>query len=190
MATILADLSTKSRLTFTDETNEELINRLKQEFRMLRANDRRNRYEMGKRLALIQAERAKAKIGTFTTVDLKELKIRVWTAYRLITFYRRVEARLQAHLLQNAKDQTKFPVMTVEEEERNTADLKDDELEQLINEEAAKYNQLGKDSANKATDYRIVLKFSSAEQLAKFKEVWLSLDENERIEKVIAAVVK
>lgn len=38
----------------------------------------------------IQAERAKAKTGTFTTVELKELKIRVHTAYRLITFYKRV----------------------------------------------------------------------------------------------------
>ena len=59
----------------------------------------------------------------FTAVDLKEFKIRVWTAYRLITFYRRVEAQRQADLFQNTKDQERSPIMALEEEDRNRADL-------------------------------------------------------------------
>jgi hypothetical protein len=54
-------------------------------------------------------------VGTFTTVDLKELKIPIHTAYRLINFYKRIQLKVEANLLQFAKAQGKFPVEDVED---------------------------------------------------------------------------
>ena len=90
--------------------DERQIKIWKQEIRGLRGTERRTRYEMGKRLAAIQAERAKAHVGTFTKVDLKELKIGIPLAYRLIKFFKKLDAKAEALLLQFAKAQERFPI--------------------------------------------------------------------------------
>jgi midasin (ATPase involved in ribosome maturation) len=172
--------------------NERQIKIWKYEIRTLKRDDRRGRYEMGKRLAAIQAERAKAKVGTFTTVDLKELKITIWTAYRLIKFCRRVEARIAANLLQFAKDQKRFPVMTVEEEEEHDKRLADAEvaaLDKVIDAEDRRIKDLQKKGKkNHARDYRVVVTFKDHKQRERFKQKWLSLDEQVRSKLVYKAV--
>src|SRR5271166_190357 len=152
--------------------NEQLIAILKGELRGLKSHDRRTRYEMGKRLAAIQAERAKAKIGTFTTVDLKDLKIPLHTAYRLIKFYKRIEARIGAYLLQLAKDQEKFAAEDVTEFEQRIADAEVDALSRVIDEEAARIEVLKKHRKNQSRDCRFVMEFSSTKQRERFRKKW------------------
>ena len=169
--------------------NEQLIAILKGELRGLKSHDRRTRYEMGKRLAAIQAERAKAKIGKFTTVDLKELKIPLHTAYRLIGFYKHVKARIDADLLQFAKDQKKFPAEDVTEFEQRIADAEVDALSRVIDEEAARIEGLKKHRKNQPRDCRFVMELSSAVQRDRFRRKWDGLDKQVRSKLVYEVVM-
>ena len=144
---------------------------------------------MGKRLAAIQAERAKAKVGTFTTVDLKELKIPIHTAYRLISFYKHVKARIDAYLLQFAKDQEKFPVEDVTEFEQRIADAEVDALSRVIDEEAARIEGLKKHRKNQSRDCRFVMELSSAKQRDRFRKKWDGLDKQVRSKLVYKVVM-
>lgn len=170
--------------------DERQIRIWKDELRVLKGRDRRTRYEMGKRLAAIQAERAKAHVGTFTTVDLRELKIRIHTAYRLINFYKRIELKVQAYLLQLAKDELKFPgVETVDDWEKSRADEGVDALNKVIDEEAARIEQMKKRPKNYAHDYRVSIHFANLAQLERFKKKWLAMEEAPRSRVVYKAVM-
>jgi DNA-binding Lrp family transcriptional regulator len=169
--------------------DERQIRIWKDELRVLKGRDRRTRYEMGKRLSAIQSERAKAKVGTFTTVDLRELKIPVHTAYRLINFYKRIQLRVEANLLQFAKAQEKFPVEDVEDWEKHTADTEVDALNKVIDEEAARIDQMKKKSGNYAHDYRVSIHFANLKQLERFKKKWLTMEEATRSRVVYKAVL-
>ena len=174
-----------------DKPNERQIKIWKDEIRALKRNDRRSRFEMGKRLAAIQAERAKAKIGTFTTVDLKELKIPIHTAYRLINFYKRVQARIEADLLQFAKAQERWgiPLEDDDDYEQRMADAQVDALNKLLNDEDARIAKLRKARKNYARDYRLRVEFVSVHQLERFKKKWLRMEEKVRSVIVYKAVM-
>ena len=169
--------------------DERQIRIWKDELRVLKGRDRRTRYEMGKRLAAIQFERAKAKVGTFTTVDLRELKIPIHTAYRLINFYKRIQLKVEANLLQFAKAQEKFPVEDVEDWEKRTADAEVDALNKVIDEEAARIDQMKEKSGNYAHDYRVSIYFANLKQLERFKKKWLTMEEAIRSRVVYKAVL-
>jgi hypothetical protein len=168
---------------------ERQIGIWKDEIRRLRGKDRRTRFEMGKRLMAIQKERAKAKIGTFTTIDLKDLKISVWTAYRLIKFYRRIEVHRAADLLQSAKDQAKFPYEDVTEQEQRVADAEVDELDALMSAESDRIAKLQKSKNSQPKDYRILIVCRTYKQRKRLKAKWLSLDEQIRSNLVYQAVI-
>ena len=168
---------------------EQQIRIWKDEIRGLRKQDRKTRYEMGKRLAAIQAARAKARVGTFTTVDLPELKIPLHTAYRRITFYKRVQAKIDAELLQFAKDSERFPgVEDVEDYEKRIADAEIDALTQVMEAEAIRIGEMKKAASNHAHDYRITIQFTSLRQLEIFKEKWLGMAPNVRSKRIRKAV--
>lgn len=169
--------------------DERQIKIWKDEFRVLRGRDRRTRYEMGKRLTAIQSERAKAHVGTFTTVDLKELKIQIHTAYRLINFYKRIQLKVEANLLQFAKAQEKFPVEDVEDWEKHRADAGVDALNKVIDEEAARIDEMKKKPGNYAHDYRVSIHFANLTQLERFKKKWLAMEEAPRSRVVYKAVM-
>jgi len=169
--------------------DERQITIWKQELRVLRGTDRRTRYEMGKRLAAIQAERAKAHVGTFTK-DLKELKIGIPLAYRLIKFFKKIDARAEAQLLQNAKDEVKFPVQWVDDYDKRMADAKMEALNQVMDDEAARISALRDTKNAHPLDYQIKVMCSSYEERELFKKTWLALDEETRAKAVIQAVMR
>jgi hypothetical protein len=112
-------------------------------------------------------------VGTFTTVDLKELKIPIHTAYRLINFYKRIQLKVEANLLQFAKAQEKFPVEDVEDWEKHRADAGVDALNRVIDEEAPRIDQMKRKPGNYAHDYRGSIHFANLTQLKHFKKKWL-----------------
>jgi hypothetical protein len=169
--------------------DERQIKIWKQELRGLRGTERRTRYEMGKRLAAIQAERAKAHVGTFTKVDLKELKIGIPLAYRLIKFFKKIDAKAEAYLLQFAKDQERFPIEDVEDYDKRVADAKNDALNQVIDAEAARISALRNTADAQPTDYRLLVECGTSALRERLKVKWLSLDEKIRSAVVYRAVM-
>jgi hypothetical protein len=162
----------------------------KSEIRTFKSKDRRTRYQVGKRLAAIQAERAKAHVGTFTTVDLKELKIGIPAAYAFIKFYKRIESKAEAYLLQIAKDEKRFPVETVDAFDQARADAKIVALNHVIDEEAQRISELRKTKNAQPLDYQLKVLCSSHKQRERFKAKWLALDEKVRAKAVIQAVLR
>lgn len=88
------------------EQSESVCKYLKAAIYELLIRKEENRYYIGKMLYVLQRERAKPGHGTFIK-DVSELCIKVWTAYRYISFFKKVVDGFDPtppRLLQSAKD--------------------------------------------------------------------------------------
>ena len=104
--------------------------------------------------------------------------------------YKRIQLKVEANLLQFAKAQEKFPgVEDVEDWEKQRADAAVDALNKVIDEEAARIDQMKKKAGNYAHDYRVSIHFANLKQLERFKKQWLAMDEATRSRVVCKAVM-
>lgn len=173
---------------------ETTLTDLKVEIMNLMKEDKRYRYELGRKLDILQKERSRGRTGTFMR-DLKDMKINYHKANRLIKFYRRAQlffavrkAEGEALDAKNAKagwiieDAADFE-RALESQE---ADKKLAALNILADVERDKVKKAQRVQGPKL--FRVGLGLSDA-QRAKFKKAWDALTEDRRTKIVYRAVL-
>jgi hypothetical protein len=176
---------------------ESALKELKIEIVNLIKEEKGSRYEQGKKLDLLQKERARGRTGTFMK-DLREMHIDYSKANRLIKFYRRVVAFVA---VRKAEGKTLDAKWKNRDGTGGIEDLNDLELaldsknadERLagINVLAAverlKVQQAQASRAKQPPSYKVTLAFSDT-QKERFKKAWASLEEDERTSVVFKAI--
>ncbi|HEY3974124.1 MAG TPA: hypothetical protein VGM18_14045 [Candidatus Sulfotelmatobacter sp.] len=168
---------------------------LKAEIMNLMKDEKRARYLLGQKLELLQKERARGRNGTFLK-DLRELHIADSKAYRLIKFYRRVQAYITVKRAEDTKLATKWAkdgIQDVNDFERGLLSDKADEHLASINVmgdmEREKVKQAQATRAAQPSRFKLTLPFSDA-QKKQFKKAWESLEESTRVSIVFKAVMR
>jgi hypothetical protein len=164
---------------------------LKKEIQNLWRDRKRSRYELGRKLTILQAMCAHPHTGSFGR-ELHDMRIPIWEAHRAITFYKRAKANIEAILLQNAKDCAKWGgIEDAEDLERHLqAEGADDrlaELETLKEEEIARVALAVQKRKQTVSGYRIILSLRE-DQRKEFTRAWNALSDEDRTRLVYEAV--
>lgn len=170
---------------------ESALADLKVEIMNLMKEDKRFRYELGRRLDILQKERSRGRTGTFMH-DLKEMRINYHKANRLIKFYRRAQAFITLRRAENAKLDARWGgIEDVNDFERALESEKADEklaaLNVLADVERDKVKQAQARTKGPKL-FRVGLGLSDV-QRAKFKKAWNALSEAKRTAIVYRAVM-
>jgi hypothetical protein len=177
---------------------ESVLKELKIEIVNLVKEDKKSRYEIGKKLDILQKERARGRTGTFMK-DLREMRIDYSKANRLIKFYRKAQAfiafkRAEGKAL-DAKWQNKDGsggIQDIADFERallsEEADQRLAAINVLADMEREKVKQAQASRAKQSSNYKLSLAFSDT-QKERFKKAWSSLEEDERTSIVFKAII-
>jgi hypothetical protein len=164
---------------------------VKKDIEKMWRNKKRNRYEFGRLLSLLQTMCAHPHTGCFGQ-ELRDMKIPTWEAYRSLVFYRRARSNIEAILLQNAKDCAKWGgIEDAEDLERHLqeqgADDRLAELETLKEEEIARVALAVQKRKQTVSGYRIILSLRE-DQRKEFTKAWNALSDEHRTRLVYEAV--
>jgi hypothetical protein len=175
------------------EQNESVCEELMNAISHLWNDERETWFLLGKKLFLLQRERAKPGSGTFVSDVETEIGLPRHTAYRRIDFYRDVKAGKKSiqvdRLLQRAKDgwvvEEDDLTELLELKERQAADERKKAQETLIQQRAEKVGELQKKEKETGVvaPLRIFLKLNSVDKQI-CKQVYEELGE-ERVTEIV-----
>ena len=181
---------------------EAIREKLKTEIFTLWSRNKDDKYHIGEKLFLLQQLHAKPGSGTFLK-DVDELDIPRNTAYKRIDYYKHIEALWEAgydpghypvrsRLYRNGKDNNSWQMEDLDETElaarQAAADLKQSEIDAIIQAEAEKVERARTEQRNRVPRLNISLLLPVTKR-EKFKEKWRGMDEKVRSEIVYKAVM-